>query len=78
MVIHTLSSDVDLPPEQIAAEQIVEHQGGHPALVPGGIVLGPAGSELGSGPLGTPTAANGTFDVGEKQWCHAGDPARGH
>lgn len=79
--VRALAVDPDLAADQLAAQQVVEHHGGDPALVAGRIVGRPVRPVVGCGRVGAPTGADGGFDVGEQQrlrGLHDTDPRSDH
>jgi hypothetical protein len=68
VVVPELAVDLDLTPDQLAAEEVIEDHGGDPALAPGWVVRAPSRAELRRARVSTPATANSTLDVTKKQW----------
>jgi hypothetical protein len=66
-VVHPgpLARDVDLAEHQVAAEEVVEHQGGRPALPAGGVVGMPVGAVGWVARVDTPTRPESALHIGE-------------
>ncbi|KRV46579.1 hypothetical protein AQ490_11915 [Wenjunlia vitaminophila] len=74
VVADVLPAVVDLTDDQVAAEEVVDHQGGDVAVPPGGVVLVPAGAGevVGRAGVGGETGPQGLVDLGEGPRTHDG------